>query len=62
MGQAGSIQMSEATYERLKGKYRFDGNRSALIKGRGTETVYSLSDRIEDRAGDLVALAASPAA
>ena len=62
MGEAGTIQVSEVTYQRLKGRYRFDGNRNAHIKGRGTETVYSLSDRIEDRAGDLVALAASPAA
>jgi adenylate cyclase len=58
IGQAGGIQMSEATYERLKGKYRFGDARSAHIKGRGTETVYSLSGRLEGTHDDTAVLVA----
>lgn len=42
LGTAGSIQVSEATYERLKHKFRFDGSRCVQIKGRGDENVYTL--------------------
>jgi class 3 adenylate cyclase len=45
LGQAGSIQVSNLTYERLKDKYRFDGSRSLDIKGRGTELVHALCGR-----------------
>jgi len=45
LGQAGSIQVSETTYERLKSRYRFDGGRSFNIKGRGKENVYTLRSR-----------------
>jgi class 3 adenylate cyclase len=45
LGQAGSIQVSDLTYERLKDKYRFDGSRSLDIKGRGTELVHALLSR-----------------
>jgi class 3 adenylate cyclase len=45
LGHAGSIQVSNLTYERLKDKYRFDGSRSLDIKGRGTELVHALCGR-----------------
>jgi adenylate cyclase len=46
LGQAGSIQVSDLTYERLKEKHRFDGSRSLEIKGRGTELVHVLCGRL----------------
>ncbi len=46
LGQAGSIQVSDLTYERLKEKYRFDGSRSLDIKGRGAELVHALLGRL----------------
>jgi adenylate cyclase len=42
LGRAGSILVSESTYERLKHKHRFEDGRSLNIKGRGKETVYTL--------------------
>ena len=45
LGEAGSIQVSEATYQRLKPKYRFENGRSLQIKGRGQENVYTLCAR-----------------
>ena len=45
LGQAGSIQVSDLTYERLKDNYRFDGSRSIEIKGRGAELVHALLGR-----------------
>jgi len=47
LGQAGSILVSDLTYERLKDKYRFDGSRSLDIKGHGTELVHVLCGREE---------------
>jgi class 3 adenylate cyclase len=46
LGQPGSIQVSDLTYERLKDKFRFDGSRSLEIKGRGTELVHALCGRL----------------
>ena len=46
LGQAGSIQVSDLTHERLKDKYQFDGSRSLDIKGRGTELVHTLCGRL----------------
>ena len=46
LGQAGSIQVSDVTYERLKDKYQFDGSRSIDIKGRGTELAHALRSRL----------------
>jgi class 3 adenylate cyclase len=46
LGQAGGIQVSDLTYQRLKDKYRFDGSRSLDIKGRGTELVHALLGRL----------------
>jgi class 3 adenylate cyclase len=45
LGQAGSIQVSEATYQRLKQNYRFEDSRSIQIKGRGKENIYTLCAR-----------------
>jgi adenylate cyclase len=45
LGQAGSIQIADLTYERLKDKFRFDGSRSLEIKGRGTELIHTLCGR-----------------
>jgi class 3 adenylate cyclase len=46
LGQAGSIQVSDLTYERLKDKYRFDGSQTIEIKGRDKELVHSLCGRL----------------
>jgi adenylate cyclase len=46
LGQAGSIQVSDLTYEQLKDKYQFDGSRSLEIKGRGKELVHALLGRL----------------
>ena len=46
LGEAGSIQASDQTYQRLKDKYRFDGSRSLDIKGRGAEMVHALLARL----------------
>jgi adenylate cyclase len=45
LGQAGTIQVSDLTHERLKDKYEFDGSRNLDIKGRGPELVHSLRGR-----------------
>jgi class 3 adenylate cyclase len=42
LGVAGSIQVSEAAYERLKSRFRFENSRCLTIKGRGDENVYTL--------------------
>ena len=42
LGPAGSIQVSETTYERLKDRYRFDGSQTIEIKGHGKELVHTL--------------------
>lgn len=42
---AGSINVDEATYRRLKGDYRFDGPHMLPIKGKGTLPVYQLLGR-----------------
>jgi adenylate cyclase len=46
LGQAGSIQVSALTYERLKARFRFDGSRRIDIKGRNTELVHVLLSRL----------------
>ena len=46
LGHAGTIHVSEATYDRLKTKYLFDNKRSFDINGRGMEMVYTLSRRL----------------
>jgi class 3 adenylate cyclase/HAMP domain-containing protein len=46
-GQAGSIQVTEATYERLKENYVFEKRGSITIKGRGEMTTYWLIGRKE---------------
>jgi class 3 adenylate cyclase len=46
LGQAGSIQVSDATYERLKDKYRLDGSQTIEIKGRSKERVHTLLSRL----------------
>jgi adenylate cyclase len=45
LGEAGRIQVSDPTYERLKHKYRFDGSRTLEIKGRAPERVHTLCNR-----------------
>ena len=46
LGQAGSIQVSDLTYQRLKDKYRFNGSRSVEIKGRSAEVIHTLLGRL----------------
>jgi class 3 adenylate cyclase len=45
LGQAGTIQVSDLAFERLKDKYQFDGSQSIEIKGRGKELVHTLLSR-----------------
>jgi adenylate cyclase len=45
LGQAGGIQVSEATHERLEQKYQFENGRSITIKGRGKENIHTLCGR-----------------
>jgi class 3 adenylate cyclase len=46
LGQAGTILVSDLTYQRLKDKFRFDGGRSLEIKGRAKESVHTLCSRL----------------
>jgi adenylate cyclase len=46
LGEPGSIQVSDLTYQRLQDKYRFDGSRSLDIKGRGAEMVHAILGRL----------------
>jgi class 3 adenylate cyclase len=41
-GQAGSIQVTEATYERLKDKYVFQKRGAIKVKGKGEMVTYWL--------------------
>jgi len=43
---AGTITVSESTFERLKGYYRFQRKEGVLIKGMGEVTAYQLLSRI----------------
>ena len=45
-GEAGRIQISESTYQRLKGKFQFDGQHSINAKGHGDLPAYWLGGRI----------------
>jgi class 3 adenylate cyclase len=45
LGEAGSILVSDLTYDRLKDKYRFDGSQTMEIRGRGKELVHSFLGR-----------------
>jgi class 3 adenylate cyclase/CheY-like chemotaxis protein len=46
LGQAGTILVSNLTYQRLRDKYRFDDSRSLEIKGRAAELVHTLRGRL----------------
>lgn len=46
LGQAGTILVSDLTYQRLREKYRFDDSRSLEIKGRAAELVHTLRGRL----------------
>lgn len=46
LGQAGTILVSDLTYQRLRDKYRFDDSRSLEIKGRAAELVHTLLGRL----------------
>jgi class 3 adenylate cyclase len=46
LGEAGTILVSDLTYQRLKDKFRFDGSRSVEIKGRPAEVVHTLLGRL----------------
>ncbi|MDW8202584.1 MAG: adenylate/guanylate cyclase domain-containing protein [Cyanobacteriota bacterium SKYGB_h_bin112] len=45
-GAAGGIQVTAATYERLKDKYLFETRGSVLVKGRGKMTTYWLVGKL----------------
>jgi len=46
LGEAGSIQVAEGTYERVKNRYQFQEQHTLDIKGRGELVAYWLSNRI----------------
>jgi class 3 adenylate cyclase len=46
-GEAGKIQISESTYERLKEKYQFEQKHSIDAKGHGDLPAYWLGNRME---------------
>ena len=46
LGEADAIQVAEATYERLKDRYRFEGKHVIDIKGRPQSVGYWLRDRL----------------
>jgi class 3 adenylate cyclase/CheY-like chemotaxis protein len=46
LGQAGTILVSNLTYQRLRDKYRFDDSRSLEIKGRAAELVHTLRGQL----------------
>ena len=41
-GTAGSIQVSGAAYEKLRGEFRFERRERVLVKGKGEITTYIL--------------------
>ena len=45
---AGSINVDEATYRRLRGRFHFEGPELLPIKGKGTLPVYRLLGRLSD--------------
>jgi adenylate cyclase len=45
-GLAGRIQVSEATYERLRGRYRFEARGGIPVKGKGIIDTYILAGRV----------------
>ena len=45
---AGGINVDEATYRRLKGRFHFEGPELLPIKGKGTLPVYRLRGRLSD--------------
>jgi adenylate cyclase len=46
VGESGSITVAESTYERLKGKFRFQRKKAIDIRGQGTVTIFELGPRI----------------
>ena len=46
LGEAGGIQISQATYDRIKGRFRFERKHGLDIRGRGEVIAYWLSDRL----------------
>ena len=50
-GSAGVIQVTEATYVRLRERYAFSGPRTIEVKGRGQMPVYCLHGRLQSIEG-----------
>jgi hypothetical protein len=46
-GVDGCIQVTEATYQILKNKYRLEQRNAINIKGKGEMITYLLQDRLE---------------
>jgi class 3 adenylate cyclase len=46
-GLAGRIQVSEATYERLRGRYRFEARGGIPVKGKGIIDTYILEGKVD---------------
>jgi class 3 adenylate cyclase len=53
-GLASTIQVTEATYERVRDQYRFEARRLADVKGKGEMTTYLLVGREETGTSPLV--------
>jgi class 3 adenylate cyclase len=50
-GKPGKIQIAEATYQKLKGRYRFEASHQIDAKGHGHLSAYWLGDPIQGQAG-----------
>lgn len=50
-GQPGAIQVSQATYDRLRDRYQFEKRGTIEIKGKGEMTTYFLTGRNAPRTG-----------
>jgi class 3 adenylate cyclase len=46
-GEPGKIQVSDATYQRLRSRFRFEGPRQIDVKGKGPMRTYLLVGRVE---------------
>ena len=58
-GRPGQIQLAQATYERLRGKYAFQRRGQIQIKGKGRLSAWFLTGRIQEQSSERGRLARS---
>ena len=58
-GRPGQIQLAQATYERLRGKYAFQRRGQIQIKGKGRLSAWFLTGRIQEQSAERGRLARS---